>query len=399
MATLVNRAKVATATTGTGTITLGTAEGGYLSFADAGVSDGDTVRYVIEEGNNFEIGTGTYTESGTTLTRTPSESSKADNTAITLAGEAVVYIAATKDDFVNAVEGGTFTGNVDFSGGIDVTGNITVTGTVDGRDLATDGSKLDGIESGATGDQTAAEIRSLVESATDSNVFTDADHTKLNGIATNANNYSLPLSSSSTRGGVKIGYTENGKNYPVELSNEQMYVNVPWTDNNTTYSAGSGLSLSGTTFSHSDTSSQGSVNNSGRTYIQDITLDTYGHITGITSATETVVNTDTTYSAGSGLSLSGTTFSHSNTSSQSSVNNSGNTFIQDITVDTYGHITALTSGTATASANNDIFWENGQNVTSNYTITNGKNAMSAGPITVNNGVTVTVGSGETWTVV
>jgi hypothetical protein len=50
------------------------------------------------------------------------------------------------------------------------------------------------------------------------------------------------------------------------------------------------------------------VNNSGRTYIQDITLDTYGHITGITSATETVTNTDTTYSAGTNLSLSGTTF-------------------------------------------------------------------------------------------
>ena len=45
--------------------------------------------------------------------------------------------------------------------------------------------------------------------------------------------YSLPLSSSSTRGGVKIGYSENGKNYPVELSSEKMYVNVPWTDTNT----------------------------------------------------------------------------------------------------------------------------------------------------------------------
>ena len=52
-----------------------------------------------------------------------------------------------------------------------------------------------------------------------------------------------------------------------------------------------------------------------------------------------------------------------------------------------------------SGANDDIFWENGQNVTSNYTITNGKNAMSAGPITVNSGVTVTVGDGETWTVV
>ena len=47
------------------------------------------------------------------------------------------------------------------------------------------------------------------------------------------------------------------------------------------------------TISHNDTSSQASVNNSGRTYIQDITLDTYGHITGITSATETVTDTNT----------------------------------------------------------------------------------------------------------
>ena len=50
------------------------------------------------------------------------------------------------------------------SGGIDVTGNITVSGTVDGRDLATDGSKLDGIESGATADQTAGEIKTLLQS-------------------------------------------------------------------------------------------------------------------------------------------------------------------------------------------------------------------------------------------
>ena len=79
-----------------------------------------------------------------------------------------------------------------------------------------------------------------------------------------------------------------------------------------TVSAGSGISgggaLSGNiTISHADTSSQGSSNNSGRTYIQDVTLDTYGHVTGLATATETV--TDTTYSAGSGLDLSGTTFS------------------------------------------------------------------------------------------
>jgi len=54
-----------------------------------------------------------------------------------------------------------------------------------------DHSKLNAIEANATADQTASEIRTLVESATDSNVFTDADHTKLNGIAASANNYSI----------------------------------------------------------------------------------------------------------------------------------------------------------------------------------------------------------------
>jgi len=66
------------------------------------------------------------------------------------------------------------------------TGAVTTTSTFDGRDVATDGTKLDGIEANATADQSAAEIRAKVEAATDSNVFTDADHTKLNGIEASA---------------------------------------------------------------------------------------------------------------------------------------------------------------------------------------------------------------------
>jgi len=88
---------MSSATTGTGTITLGSAEAGYQSFAAAGVVDGDIVRYVIEDGTDWEIGTGTYTASGTTLSRTVTESSNADN-AITLSGSAVVFVTATSPD-------------------------------------------------------------------------------------------------------------------------------------------------------------------------------------------------------------------------------------------------------------------------------------------------------------
>lgn len=50
--------------------------------------------------------------------------------------------------------------------------------------------------------------------------------------------YKLPLASKDVRGGIKTGYDQNGKNYPVQLnSTEQAYVSVPWTDNNTTYAA------------------------------------------------------------------------------------------------------------------------------------------------------------------
>lgn len=134
-----------------------------------------------------------------------------------------------------------------------------------------------------------------------------------------------------------------------------------------TVTAGSGLTgggllgtanQSGATsvmISHADTSSQASVNNSGATFIQDVTLDTYGHVTGLSSATVSIGDGAMTVAAGSGLSgggqlgtanqsgASSVTLSHADTSSQASVNNSNGTVIQDVTLDTYGHVTALAS--------------------------------------------------------
>lgn len=73
-------------------------------------------------------------------------------------------------------------------------------------------------------------------SSSETGAMSNTDKVKLDGIEARANNYFLPLASTDTRGGIKVGYAANGRNYPVQLSGEKAYVNVPWTDTNTTYS-------------------------------------------------------------------------------------------------------------------------------------------------------------------
>ena len=106
MVKLVNRAKVTTPTIGTGNLTLGPAFDGFQSFADAGVINGDVVRYVIEEGGAWEIGTGRYSAVGPSLTRNPVESSAGDS-AIALTGSAIVFVTATAADFAKTYDGGS----------------------------------------------------------------------------------------------------------------------------------------------------------------------------------------------------------------------------------------------------------------------------------------------------
>ncbi len=66
-----------------------------------------------------------------------------------------------------------------------------------------------------------------IATTTANGLMSATDKTKLNGIATGANAYSLPLAAAATRGGAKIGFTENTINRAVKLSNEQMYISLP----------------------------------------------------------------------------------------------------------------------------------------------------------------------------
>lgn len=123
--------------------------------------------------------------------------------------------------------------------------NVATTSS-NGLMSSSDKSKLDGIQAGA---DAVSFSRSLSSGTKIGTININGTNTDIYA-PTAREPVEYGVATSTTLGLVRIGYPESGKNYPVELnSSNQMYVNVPWTDSNTTYSAGTGLSLSGTTFS------------------------------------------------------------------------------------------------------------------------------------------------------
>ena len=119
--------------------------------------------------------------------------------------------------------------------------------------------------------------------------------------AWNSLEYFTPVATSSREGGIRIGYTESGKNYPVELnSSNQAYVNVPWTDTNTTYTGNSPITVSGTAISHANSGvtagSYGPTGNvtSGTFAVPQVTVNATGHVTAVNSRNVTLP-TNTNY--------------------------------------------------------------------------------------------------------
>jgi DNA-binding FrmR family transcriptional regulator len=155
--------------------------------------------------------------------------------------------------------------NTDFGAGIDVTGNITVTGTVDGRDIATDGTKLDSIETNATADQTASEIMTAIQTVDGAASGLDAD--LLDG-----QHASQIIASAVGQANANVG---NGL-VTLTVANG--------------LTGGGSFSLNDSanttiTVDHADTSNQASITNSPTDgiVIKSAEVDTYGHITSLSS--------------------------------------------------------------------------------------------------------------------
>ena len=182
---VADRVQETTNTTGTGAYTLGGAVAGFQTFASE-VSNADTVYYSVTDNVNFEVGLGTYASSGGTITRTTVFTSSNSNNAVNWGvGTKNIFLTYPADKAViedasnnvtignNLVVGGTVDG-VDIASrnavltsttttanaalpkaGGAMTGAITTNSTFDGRDVATDGTKLDGIEASADVTDTA----------------------------------------------------------------------------------------------------------------------------------------------------------------------------------------------------------------------------------------------------
>lgn len=132
MGKLFNLARMSTVTAGTGTITLGSAVSGHLTFANAGAADADIVPYGINDGSNSESGWGTYTAAGTTLTRNVSKSTNSNN-PISLSGSAEVFITPRAEDYASPpVLRGYISGLVLSTAGSSATFGVSVGSAVDG---------------------------------------------------------------------------------------------------------------------------------------------------------------------------------------------------------------------------------------------------------------------------
>ena len=156
------------------------------SNADITITNSGTGAVNVDSNKIVNLGTPTadtdaatkvYVDDSVAAVSTTSIAQLNSSVAVTYSGSngTITVSADGNTELVINDTSATFSGQVVANNALSVTGNITVTGTVDGRDVATDGTKLDGIESGATADQTASEILTAIKTVDGTGSGLDAD--------------------------------------------------------------------------------------------------------------------------------------------------------------------------------------------------------------------------------
>ena len=338
---------------------------------------------------------------------------KARNLSVLLAADGQVEdakidgVAASKlTGALPAIDGSSLTNVVAVSGvatdatklplaGGAMTGAITTNSTFDTRDVATDGTKLDTIETSATADQTGAQIKTAYEAET--SAFTDAQFTKLAAIeasadVTDATNVVAALTAGT---GITISAGGTVAAGPIALTTVQTAANqtahlaltaeegdiVVRSDENKSYvhNGGSAGNMNDYTLLATPTDSVLSVNGQ----------------TGAISAAQLKSAVIPSQSGNSGkfLTTDATNASWATVDAlPAQSGNAGKYLTTDATSASWA-VLDTDSNTTTKG-----FYEHAHTISASYSMTSGNNALAAGPITINSGITVTIPSGSTWVI-
>jgi len=262
--------------------------------------------------------------------------------------ESLDWYSANNTLQIGTSDGSVFNQNISqFDQDITVNANVVVTGTVDGRDLSVDGAKLDGIEAGATADQTATEILNLL-------ITVDGDGSGLDADTIDGYSAAEILEASANTAQNLIGDGE-----VFIRANTGIVIDAPPLNRFNLNSANSFSFYIG----HADTSSVADSTNSNGVVIQGLTFDTFGHVQTVSTLdlddryyTETETDTlldlkvdkTTTVTGSNGLTGGGAlsanvVIEHADTSSVTNIGLTGGNVITGLTFDTFGHVTARTS--------------------------------------------------------
>ena len=314
------------------------------------------------------------------------------------------YITATlTNEQVQDIVGGMVSGNTE--SGITVTYqdgdgtlDFSVASQTDNNFTNADHSKLDGIEAGATADQSASEILTLIKTVDGAGSGLDAD--TLDGISSASflRSDAADVMSQGTQGtatldvrntggagsgtgtGALIARFQGDSDF-IEIRNigggDYGIYNSQQDNGLELYDGGGGVRIL-------YNGAIGLEFDSGNAY-GDFKGTPTVNGTNLARVSDNITGTSAGFTAGNASNLNSGTIPDAR-------------FPSTLPAIDGSNLTGISAG-ATGGGSDEVFYENDQAVTTNYTITNGKNAMAAGPITINSGVTVTVGSGETLTIV